>query len=329
MPVTAELHTPSSGFHRHPDRAARRRGPDRADPSAVNRSGAVREITYGEHPCLSRPAFAGGRLDIAVRAATVLPPAQPAAASVAAGLGGALAPRRRPAPERGNPTARSTWARCPCGPTARTTTSAWTSPTARIAISAPGLGRVLRITVDPGELGHVLLWRHHQPRGPALGRGRVRPRAVVVAGPGLAGRSWLPGRSASSRRTRRSRSPCAGPVGHLTRVAPPAGQHRVGWDVRRRALEPHSAADRGSRGPRSRQARRGSVERSGMGSGHRPVAVAADQFAGGDLHAHRWEAAVDLAQVVDAPCRRSARKACGMPPARCPENTRPSSRRAG
>ncbi len=82
--VTAELHTPSSGFQLTRTLRLDDEGLF-VQTTAVNRSGAVREITYGEHPCLSRPAFAGGRLDIAVRAATVLPPAQPAAASVAPG----------------------------------------------------------------------------------------------------------------------------------------------------------------------------------------------------------------------------------------------------
>ena len=151
---------------------------------AVNRSGVAQEVTYGEHPCLSRSAFAGGRIDVAVRAATVLPPAQPAAASVV------------PSPVARWP---HTTARRPSGETDGTIDlgAVPVQPDGvhdhigvdladgRIAISAPRLGRVLQIAVDPGELGHVLLWRHHQPRD--------RPWAADVSPPepsSSPGRAW-------------------------------------------------------------------------------------------------------------------------------------------
>ena len=97
-----------------------------------------------------------------------------------------------------------------------------------------------------------------------------------------------------------------------------------------RALEPHSAADRGSRGPRSRQARRGSVtlpgcsglrSPAGCGSG-RPVPVRRPACGPGGARGSICSRSSTTISPISA-------NACGIPPARCPENTRPSSRRAG
>ena len=187
--VTAELHTPSSGFQLTRTLRLDDEGLF-VQTTAVNRSGAVREITYGEHPCLSRPAFAGGRLDIAVRAATVLPPAQPAAASVAPGPV-ARWPRATAWHTSAEPDCAIDLGTVPVRPDGAHDHISVDLADGTVAISAPGLGRVLRITVDPSELGHVLLWRHHQPRGrpwvadvfapePSSSPGRGWPDAVAA-----------------------------------------------------------------------------------------------------------------------------------------------------
>src|SRR6478672_10176870 len=142
--VTAQLHTPSSGFHltrtvRLDDEGLF------VQTTAVNRSGVPQEVSYGEHPCLSRPAFAGGRLDIAVRGATVLTPAQPAAASVVPGPVGRWphATARHPSRETNGTIDLGA---VPVRPDGVHDHVGVDLADGRIAISAPRLGRVLQIT---------------------------------------------------------------------------------------------------------------------------------------------------------------------------------------
>ncbi|MCC5948212.1 MAG: hypothetical protein JJT89_07120 [Nitriliruptoraceae bacterium] len=80
--VRARLTTPVSGFLL--ERELRVSGPVlRVETEAHNVSGAVRSITFGEHPCFLREVFAGGRLVMHPAAARVTSLADPPHASLA------------------------------------------------------------------------------------------------------------------------------------------------------------------------------------------------------------------------------------------------------
>jgi hypothetical protein len=182
--AVAEVRAPASGFH------VTRSVQLDADgltvrTVAVNRSDLVRPITYGEHPCLSRVAFRGGRLYIPARSASVLPCVEPAAATVPAGLV-ADWPRARD----GDGHVVDLGLVPPVADGAHDHVSIELSG-GTVEISAPALNRRLQLTFDTSVLGHVLLWRHHARPDrtgdadvfavePASDPGRSFPEAVAA-----------------------------------------------------------------------------------------------------------------------------------------------------
>ncbi|HEY7104344.1 MAG TPA: hypothetical protein VH573_22125 [Mycobacteriales bacterium] len=191
--AVAEVRTPASGFQ--VTRSLRLDADGLTVRTvAVNRSDLVRPISYGEHPCLSRPAFAGGRLRIPASRVSVLPCVEPAAATVPAG----------PVPD---------WPRVRAGdgqlvdlglvpsePDGAHDHVSIELSAGTVEIPAPALGRRLQMSFDTPVLGHVLLWRHHarpdRPGDadvfavePASAPGRSFPEAVAagrvrLVGPG-------------------------------------------------------------------------------------------------------------------------------------------------
>lgn len=187
--ATARVSTPASGFDLL--RSLRLDGDGLTVRTvAVNRSGMPQPVTYGEHPCLSRAAFAGGRLTLAARSAAVLPQVQPEAATVPAG-----------------PVA--DWPHVPTGdgrpvdlgliPAAADGAHDHVSvelSAGTVEVGSPALDRRLQLMLDPAELGHVLLWRHHLPPD------RPWPADVLAVEPASApGRTWADALAAGMVRT--------------------------------------------------------------------------------------------------------------------------------
>lgn len=164
--LTAQVDTPASGF-----RVTRSVTLDEDGLAirtwAVNRSGRHQEVTYGEHPCLSRRAFAGGRIHLRPVAAQVLPPAQPDAAALR--VGPITAWPRAATLSGGSLDVGAV----PDAPDGHHDHVAADLAEGVFAVDAPPLGRRLQFTVDRRELGHLLLWRHFSPP--------QRPGADVLA----------------------------------------------------------------------------------------------------------------------------------------------------
>lgn len=153
--VTAELRTPEWTVERM---VAVDDGRARVETRARNDSGDAQEVSFGDHPCLSREVFGGGRISLQAADVWITPEAS------------------EPDAARLRPDQRTTWpfAQAPDGTEARLdaipdradashdhVSVKLAAPT--VHVSAPSLRGSLRIDVDARATPYLLLWSHYRP----------------------------------------------------------------------------------------------------------------------------------------------------------------------
>ncbi|GEN80636.1 aldose epimerase family protein [Actinotalea fermentans] len=175
--ITCQVRTPSSGFD------VRRTvsvdgGTVAVQTVAINSSGNNRSCTFGEHPCLSADAFAGGEVIVDVAAGHVVEP-QPRSAAPALDPAGGLA----------WPVAHDIGgvvvdvSRIPAVPDGRHDHVALHPTVPQVVVTAPLLGGRL-VQRGDSQLPFALLWRHFGAEGSYLGPARVLSVEQVSA-PGI------------------------------------------------------------------------------------------------------------------------------------------------
>lgn len=142
-----------------------------------NRTDHVQLVAYGEHPCLSRDAFRGGR--VLVDAGVVRIPAavtEPGATSFRAGAEGSWpwVP--------GIDGAVRDASRIPVVADGTHDHVALSLDTGSFAAESPLLGGRLVFSVDPETLPHMLLWRHFRPPASLWGGDVFAPEAMSLPG---------------------------------------------------------------------------------------------------------------------------------------------------
>lgn len=154
--VRAQLETPISGFLL--DRQVTLDGSVlRVETVAENVSGKIRSITFGEHPCLRRDVFAGGRIEMRPSAAFVYSQADPEHASLA----GEQVFSWPIAPE-----VDGDWcdlASVPVEPDGRHDHVGLTLPSGTVDILDADGATGLRLTWDTKTMSYALLWQHFLP----------------------------------------------------------------------------------------------------------------------------------------------------------------------
>ncbi|WP_375389675.1 DUF4432 family protein [uncultured Amnibacterium sp.] len=123
---------------------------------ALNASGLHRRVSWGEHPCFSRTAFAGGSVLVAPSlsrsassadpARTRIPPSTRFAWPILSGLDDTLDFSVIPARSDG-----------------REEHVLLTIPSGRAALRAPDLAVEVELEWDAGSMPHALLWQHFRP----------------------------------------------------------------------------------------------------------------------------------------------------------------------
>lgn len=145
-----------------------------------NRTDHVQLVAYGEHPCLSRTAFRGGR--VVVDAGIVRIPVavtEPGAASLLPGSEGSW-----PWVSGIDGAARDA-SRIPAVADGTHDHVALSLDSGTFAVEAPSLKGRLVFSVDPETLPHVLIWRHFHPPASPWGADVFSPEAMSHPGRSL------------------------------------------------------------------------------------------------------------------------------------------------
>lgn len=128
----------------------------------VNTGSRPVDYTRGEHPCLSRAAFAGGRIEVdAAHAWAPTPPADPAAAVIVPGA--EFTWPLAPAAAGGH----VDLAEIPPAPDGRHDHACLRLTAAQVRLTAPRLGLAVELQFDLADYPYLLLWENFAARGAA------------------------------------------------------------------------------------------------------------------------------------------------------------------